>query len=393
MPSSPFTNRSFRPPVARKMRHVMMHHGDARADEYYWLRDKNDPETRRYLNDENEYTEAMMRHTRPMQEALYREMVGRIKETDLSVPERIGEYYYYTRTKKGKQYPTYCRKKGSLESPEEILLDVNELADGRQYFRIGIAEISPNHSLLAYSADTDGSESYTIYIKDTATGTLIGATIPNTHYSLEWANDNETIYYTVLDETLRPHKVCRHRIGTNPADDELLYHETDAGFFVWLTKTRSEKYIIMSCESIKTSEVRYIDADSPGSSFTVFRPRTPGIEYSLDHHDDRFYIVTNENARNFKLMSVPVDSADGSGWTEVLPHREDVKLDGIDVFRDHMAIYERTGDSKLCASGTCGRTKCTPSNLPNPPGTSCRRTIRSTIPTCFAFSIPPSSPR
>lgn len=344
--TSILTKRKLKPPFAAKRPHKLTLHGDTRGDDYYWLREKDNPEVLQYLKDENQYTKTMMQHTESMQKKLYDEMLARIKETDLSVPEKIDDYFYYTRTEKGKQYSIYCRKKESLEAEEEIILDVNELAKDHEYLKIGVAEISPDHKLLAYSIDTDGSESYTLYIKDTASGKHIGTPIPNTHYSMEWANDNRTIFYTVLDETKRPYKVYRHKLGTEPRGDALLYHEPDPSFFLWVYKTRSEKFVMISCENIKMSEVRYIDADKPESDFAIFQPREADIEYTLDHHEDTFYIVTNENAKNFKLMAVLVASPGKENRKEVIPHRPDIKLDGIDIFRDHMVIYERRNGLK-----------------------------------------------
>ncbi len=346
MPSLPLQNQDIKPPKVKKRPHKLVKHGDTRIDDYYWLREKENPEVIQYLKDENEYMKQRMEHTEAFQKQLYDEMLGRIKETDLSVPEKINDYYYYSRTEKGKQYSIYCRKRGSLEAEEEIVLDVNELAKDQTYLKVGVAEISPDHKLLAYSIDTDGSESYTLYIKDTTNGELVGTPIPNTHYSLEWANNNKTIFYTVLDETKRPHKVYRHILGSTPDNDELLYHETDASYFLWIYKTRSEKYVMISCENITTTEIRYIDADKPGGALSIFYPRTEEIEYTLDHHEELFYIVTNEHAKNFKLMAAPVKTPDKTNWIEVIPHRTDIKLDGIDIFRDHMVVYERRNGLK-----------------------------------------------
>jgi oligopeptidase B len=346
MPPVPPQNPEIKPPIAEKHPYQLELFGDIRIDDYYWLREKKNPDVIRYLNEENQYTGRMMRHTEPFQKRLYDEMLGRIKETDLSVPEKIDDYYYYTRTEKGKQYPIYCRKKETLEAAEEIILDVNELAEGYTYLKIGVAEISPDHSLLAYSVDTDGSESFTLYIKNTTDGELIGTPIPDTHYSVEWANDNRTIFYTVLDEAKRPHRVYRHMTDTDPKGDDLVYQETDQSYFVWLRKTRSKKYIMISCDNITTSEVRYLDADKPRDLSTVFQNRQRGVEYSLNHHEDTFYIVTNEDAKNFKLMAAPVSTPDKVHWSEVIPHRIDIKLDGIDIFSDYMVIHERSNGLK-----------------------------------------------
>jgi oligopeptidase B len=330
------------PPVAQIRPYTLSIHGDTRIDNYYWLREKENPDVHAYLRDENAYTRAVMKATEPLQKELYDEMLARIKETDLSVPERIDNYYYYSRTEKGKQYSIYCRRKESPDAAEEVLLDVNELAEDKPYLRIGVAEISPDHTLLAYSTDTDGSETYSLFVKNCSTGAIVDTRIDGTHYSIEWMNDSRSFCYTLLNESKRPYKVYRHTLGTDPARDELLYHEGDEGFFLWLGKTRSEKYIILTADSNNTTEVRYLDADARDDHVRLFAARRRGIEYSLDHREDRFYIMTNEEAKNFKLLSTRIDAIDPRHWVEEIPHRDDCKLDGIDLFANHMVVYERT---------------------------------------------------
>jgi oligopeptidase B len=249
------------------------------------------------LEAENGYTEAMTKHTGEFQEQLYKELLGRIKETDLSVPEKIDDYYYYTRTEEGKQYPIYCRKKGSLEASEEILLDQNVLAVGHNYLEIGVFKVSPNQKLLAFSVDTNGSESYTLYVKDTKTDKLLEDQIPNTSYSAEWANDNKTIFYTVLDETKRPYQLYRHTLGQNPEADFLLYHETDPAYEISVSKTKSKEYLLMNLESETTSEVRYLKADRPFEDFKIVYPRQHEMEYSIEHHGEKFFILTTTTPR------------------------------------------------------------------------------------------------
>jgi oligopeptidase B len=334
------------PPKAKIRPHTLSMHGDIRIDNYYWLREKENPDVRAYLRDENAYTRAVMKETEPLQKELYDEMLARIKETDLSVPERIDTYYYYSRTEKGKQYSIYCRKKDVPDADEEVLLDVNDLAKDKPYLRVGVAEISPDHTLLAYSTDTDGSETYSLFVKNCITGAIVDTRIDGTHYSIEWMNDSLSFCYTLLNESKRPYRVYRHTLGTDPAGDELLYHEGDEGFFLWLGKTRSEKYIILTADSNNTTEVRFLDADVRDAHFRLFAARRRGIEYSLDHRKDRFYIVTNEEAKNFKLLSTPVDAIDPRHLVEEIPHREDCKLDGIDLFANHMVVYERTDGLK-----------------------------------------------
>ncbi|MBI3698058.1 MAG: S9 family peptidase [Acidobacteria bacterium] len=329
------------PPVAKQVPHTISLHAETLTDPYFWLRDRNNPEVIQYLEAENRYTEAVMKHTDGLQTRLYQEILGRIKETDLSVPEKIDDYYYYSRTEQGKQYGIYCRKKGSLDAAEEILLDQNELAQGHKYFRVGNLKPSPDHKLLAYSTDANGSEKYTLYAKDLASGKLLADQVPNTYYGLEWGNDNATLFYTTLDETQRPYKLYRHKLGSDPKQDALLFHEKDDMFFLRIGKTRSHRYLMLSLESKTTSEVHYLDASRPSGDFKVIHPRQKDMEYSVEHHGDKFFIVTNENAKNFKLMEVTTENPKKTNWKEVIPHRASVKLDDVDAFRDHLVISER----------------------------------------------------
>ena len=256
--------------------------GDTRTDPYAWLRDRNDPDTIKYLEAENAYTKAMMKSTEELQSKLYAEMLGRIKQTDLSVPVKREEYFYYSRTEEGKQYGIYCRKKGSLESAEEILLDGNVLGEGQKYFRIGNFAVSPNHRLLAYSVDFEGDEMYTIRVMDLETRALLADEIPNTYYTLEWANDNRTFFYTMLDAAKRPYQVYRHTLGA--ADNSLIYQENDQRYTLALEKTSSRKFLLINIGSSLTSEVRYVSADRPYEPFQIVLPRVQGVEYDLTHH-------------------------------------------------------------------------------------------------------------
>ena len=330
-----------KPPVAQVRPFSSSIHGETRVDDYHWLRERDDADVIAYLEAENRYTEAMTKHTKKMQQKLYKEMKGRIKETDLTVPTKVDDYYYYTRTFEGKQYRVYCRKHGSLEAEEEVLLDANRLAAGEKYFRIGAFAVSPDHNLLAYSVDTAGSEVYTLYIKDLLTGGLLLDEIPGTYYSVEWANDNRTLFYTVLDDARRPYKAYRHVLGTDTGDDQLVHHEKDERYFVGLSKTRSRRFLLLNLRSNITTEVRYLDADRPQSVFAIMHPRQQGMEYRVAHHQDHFYIVTNDDAINFKLMKTPVMAPAKPNWMEVIPHRQSVKLDGVDAFTSHLAVYER----------------------------------------------------
>ena len=329
------------PPVARVERRVHTLHGETRTDEYFWLRDRSHPEVIAYLEAENRYSGAVMRHTEALQEQLYQEMRGRIKETDLSVPERVDDYFYYTRTEAGGQYPILCRRRGSLDAPEEILLDQNPLAANHAYFKIGVSEVSPDHRLLAYSVDTSGAEEFTLYVKDLTAGQLLAESIGNTSVGVTWANDSHTLFYTLLDHARRPCRLYRHTVGTSPTTDVLVYFEPDESFFLDINRTRSRRYLLLDIASHSTSEVRFLDADEPEGMFRVVQPREFGVEYSVEHHDKRFFITTNDSAPNFRLVQAPVASPSKANWSPVLPYRPDIKLDETDAFRSHLVIYER----------------------------------------------------
>lgn len=327
------------PPVAKAVPKAITVHDDTRVDDYFWLRDRTDPDVIRYLDDENRYTNSMTARSRRLRAKLYTEILGRIKETDVSVPVPHDNYYYYTRTRKGRQYPIYCRKKGSLNAPEQILLDANKLAKGRDYFQLGNFSVSPNHRLLAYSTDGKGDETFTIFVKDLATGKLLTDRIENTSYSLEWANDNRTFFYTMLDAAKRPHKIFRHTLGE--AQDELIYHEEDQRFNIGLAKSRSNRFLYIHSSSAVTSEVRALPADKPAGQFRVLLPRRQEIEYDVADHGGYFYIRTNDGAKGFRLVRAPIADPSKPNWKEVLPGREGVTIEGVDTFRHHLVVYER----------------------------------------------------
>lgn len=334
--------RSAEPPVAKIEPKVDTLFGEELVDNYFWLRGKEKPEVIEYLEAENAYTEAMMAHTVALQDTLYNEMVSRIKETDLDVPERIDDYWYYTRSEEGKQYKIYCRKKGSLDAEEEILLDHNALAEGYAFHDLGIFDVSPNHNLLAYGIDTSGAEEYTIYFKDLSTGRLLTDVIPATSRNFAWGNDNKTCFYTILDDAHRPYQLYRHSLGTTKSDDKLVYQEDDDAFWMGIGRTKSEKYLLLSLGSITSSEWRYLDADKPTGEFKVIHPREKDHEYSVTHHDNRFFIVTNtDGAVNFKVMTAPVRNPSRSNWKDFIPYDADVKIDDIEAFKDHLVIYQR----------------------------------------------------
>jgi oligopeptidase B len=292
-----------------------------------------------YLEAENLHTHAVMRHTEALQERLYQEMRGRIKEADLSVPERLDDYFYYTRTEAGGQYPIFCRKYGSPDGVEEILLDQNPLATGHGYFRVGSMQVSPDHHLLAYSVDTSGAEEFTIFIKDLLTGELLIESISRTSGRVAWANDSRTLFYTVLDDSRRPCRLYRHQLATDP--DVLVYFEPDPSFYLDINCTRSRRYLLLDLSSHSTSEVWFLNADQPEEPFRVIQPRESGVEYSVTHYEDRFFITTNYGAANFRLVQAPVEHPSRQYWAPVLPHRAEVKLDSTDAFRRHLVVYER----------------------------------------------------
>jgi oligopeptidase B len=341
------------PPVAKTVPKETILHDHARVDNYFWLRDRTDPDVTAYLEAENQYTEQVMESTKPLQERLYQEILGRINETDLSVPVKRDDYFYYARTEEGKAYSISCRKHLSLDAPEEILLDSTVLAAGQKYFRLGNFSVSPDHRLLAYSTDTEGGETYTIVVKDLATGDLLPDRISNTYYSLEWAADNRTFFYTTLDPARRPYRVFRHELGA--ASDTLVYQEDDGRFVLGIAKTRSRRFLFLHLSSPLTSEVRYLDAANALGEFQVMLPRRQDIEYDAAQHGDYFYIRTNESAKNFRLMRTTVSNPSRENWEEVIPARPSVTIEGVDSFEDYLVVSERErGLEKICIRDGAG---------------------------------------
>jgi oligopeptidase B len=335
------------PPQAKIVPKQITLHGDTRVDNYFWLRDRSDPDVIPYLEAENRYTEEVMGSTAPLRETLYQEILGRIQETDVSVPVKRDAYFYYTRTEEGKAYSIQCRKHGGLDATEEILLDSNALAEGQKYFRLGNFAVSPDHLLLAYSTDLEGDESYTIQVKNLATGELLPDRIANTYYTLEWANDNRTFFYTVFDAAKRPYRAFRHELGAQ--SDTLVYQEDDGRFNLGLGKTRSRRYVFIELASPLTSELHYLEANDPRGEFRVLLPRRQGVEYDASHHGEYFYIRTNDQAKNFRLMRTPVTAPSSASWQEVIPARAGVTIEGVDSFEDHIVVYERErGLEKIC---------------------------------------------
>jgi oligopeptidase B len=330
------------PPVAEIVPTRLEKHGAVRTDDYYWLKDRDDPDVIRYLEAENEYTDAIMKHTDAFRKALLDEIVGRIKKNDESVPYKDGDYYYYERFREGGEYPIYCRKKGSLDGPEEILLDVNALAEGHDYYAVSGAKVSSGQDILGYATDTVGRRIYTLRFKNLATGETLPDEIPSVTNNFAWAQDGKTVFYTKQDPTtLRWFQTYRHVLGTDPADDVLVYEEEDDTFGTAVFKTKSKKFIMIASDQTLSSEYRFLEADAPMGKFRVFQPRERNHEYSVDHLGDRFYIRTNMDAKNFRLMATPVASTESRNWTDVIPHRDDVFLENFELFRDYLVVEER----------------------------------------------------
>ena len=339
-------------PVAPRRTHLITQHGQTRTDDYFWMRYRDDPAVLEYLQAENDYLAESLQHTQPLQATLFAELKGRLKEDDESVPERRGDYFYYTRHVAGQQYPLYCRRGQAPGAPEELLLDQNALAEGRTFCRLGALRVSPDGQKLAYSLDLDGSEQCMVYLKDLATGALYPETIANTfgsvysHDGLEWGNDNATLFYLTRDAALRPFQLYRHVLGTDTAKDVLLYEEADDTYYLFLHKSRSGAFLLIQSHATLTSEWRVLPADKPRSAPRLFQARRPGIEYDVEHHGQRFFIVTNEQAQNFKLMETPVDATGCEHWREVVPHRPDVLLEEVAAFAEHLVLFERRGGLK-----------------------------------------------
>jgi oligopeptidase B len=327
------------PPLAERHPHPVTMHGDTRPDDYYWLREKSDAKVVQYLEAENAYADAMTHATKPLQDALYDEMLARIKQTDLSVPYRKGDFLYYSRTQEGQQYPYYCRRKGSLEAPEELLLDVNALAKGHRFMAVEDFEVSPDGGKLAYSIDSTGYRQYLLRVKDLATGTELSDHAERVT-SLAWASDNRTIFYTQEDPVAkRSYRVYRHVLGSDAHD--LLYEEKDERFEVELGASRSREWIIQTRRSHTTSEVAVLPAAQPTAPWKIVAPRVQGREYYLDHRGGEFWIRANDKGKNFRLVTAPVATPGPEHWTEVIPHRNDAMISSVTCFKDYVVIGAR----------------------------------------------------
>ncbi len=330
-------------PIANKIPKTLEKHNDVRVDDYYWLNDREDPKVIEYLEQENNYYEAVTAHTKIFQEELYKEMKARYKEDDSSVPYKRNGYWYITRYETGKEYPIYSRKKGDLNAEEEIVFDCNVLAEGHEFFNLNGLNVSPDNKMAAFGTDTISRRQYHIQIKNLESGELYTDKIDNTTGGSVWASDNKTLFYTKKDPvTLRSDKIYKHVLGSNVAEDELVFHETDETYNTFVYKSKSKKYIIIGSSSTLTSEFRILSADNPEGSFQIFSPRERGVEYSIYHFDDKFYVLTNKDgATNFKLMSTLENATDSDNWVDFIEHRENVLLQDIEIFKDYLVISER----------------------------------------------------
>ncbi len=331
-----------KPPVAEKIKKELTLHGDTRIDYYYWLNERENPKVLDYLKAENEYLKTIMKDTEPLQEKLYNEIIGRIKQTDTSVPYKQNGYYYYRRYEEGKEYPIYCRKKGSMEAKEEIMLNVNKMAKGYGYYHVTGPTVSPNSNLIAFGIDTVSRRKYTIHFKNLTTGEISEDKIPVTTGQAAWTNDNKTVFYAAKDEkTLRSFKICKHVLGTDASTDKEIFNETDETFEAFVYKSKSKKYIFIVSNSTLSTEFRYLDADQPDGEFKIIQPREKDLLYDVEHFKDKLYIRTNYQAKNFRLTQTLMDKTTKENWTEVIPHRDDVLLEEFEIFNDFLVLNER----------------------------------------------------
>jgi len=330
-------------PKAQKIEKKLTIHNDERIDNYYWLNDRENQDVLDYLNSENDYLTKNMAHTESLQKDLFEELKARIKEDDESVPYKYNGYWYITKFEKGKDYPIYTRKKETLEADEELLFDCNAMAEGHSYFRLAGLNVSPDNNMVAFGIDTVSRRKYTLQIKNLQTGNILTEKLENTTGGSTWANDNQTLFYTRKDEqTLRADRIFKHKLGSNPSEDQIVYNETDETYYTYVYKTKSEKYIIIGSGSTLSDDFRILNADTPDGNFQEFTPREDNLEHNIYHHEDQFYIVTNaDGAKNFKLMKTSENNTQRSNWTEVIANRDDVLLQDIDTFKDYLVVSER----------------------------------------------------
>ncbi|HUQ94087.1 MAG TPA: S9 family peptidase [Bryobacteraceae bacterium] len=342
-------------PIAKKIPKKITQHGETRIDDYFWLRDGDRADIVAYLEAENAYTEEVLRPVEALRQELYDEMLSRIQQSDRSAPMLIDGYFYYTRTVEGSAYPIYCRRQGSLDHAEEIILDLNELAKGEPYLSLGNITVSPDHRLLAYALDLAGDEVYTAYVKDLQTGALLPDRLGNTYYGLEWTNDGKSLVYVTLDDAKRPYRAWRHVLGDG--DDVLLYEEADERFHLTVNKSRSKRFLWIQMESAATSEVRYLRADGGDTEPLLFAERRHDIEYDVEHHGDSFYVRTTEAGRNLSVMQAPVHDPRRENWKEMITHRPTVMIESVDAFRGHLVFMEReNGLRRLRVQNIAGET-------------------------------------
>jgi oligopeptidase B len=331
-----------RPPIAPRRPTTLEKHGDVRVDPYYWMRDKDDPEVHAHLAAENAYTDAVMAPTTDLQETVYREIVGRVQETDTSAPTYFKGYWHYTRTVEGLDYELHCRRLGSMDNPEQVLLDGNQLAEGHDYFELGFVERSQDEGLLAYAVDNSGAELHELRFRDLATGADLADVVTGVYYGAAWAADNRTFFYVKPDAAMRPFQVWRHTVGTASDQDVLVLQEDDERFELSVELTKSERYIIFTSASQVTSECRFLSSDQPDREPTMIEPRRQGIEYSVEHQGGRFLILTNDGARNFRLMAAPVSNPSRASWDEVVAERDGVRINFTDVHLNHVVLGQRS---------------------------------------------------
>ncbi|MDA9820482.1 S9 family peptidase [Salibacteraceae bacterium] len=330
-----------KPPRAEKVPKSLEIHGHKRIDEYYWLNERENPKVIDYLNQENSFLKSELAHTEELQEELFLEMKSRIKEDDQSVPFELNDYWYYTRYEEGKEYPYYCRKLGSLEAQEEIILDVNEMAEGQAFCNVKGISIHPNNQLMAFGVDFVGRRQYEIKIKSLQTSNILEDSIENTTGGSVWSQAEDQLFYTERDETLRSARVMRHELGTSSKDDVLVYEEEDETFDVSVGKSKSKKYLVISSHSTLSSEFQLLESSNPKGEWRIFQERERDHEYSIDHFEDAFFIITNWKAKNFRLMKSGLWETSKEHWEEVLAHRDDVMIEDLEIFRDYMVLEER----------------------------------------------------
>jgi oligopeptidase B len=330
-------------PVAKVVPEELTIHGHTRTDNYYWLNQREDPRVEEYLESENAYLDKVFGHTEDFRQELFDEIVGRIKKNDESVPYRYDDYFYYTRYEEGGEYPLYCRKRESLDADEEIMLDVNKMAEGHDYYAVRGTNVSSGQDVVAYAVDTVGRRKYTVHFRNLTSGEDLPDTLPDVTGNMAWAEDNKTLFYSKQDpETLRWYQIWRHTLGTDPSEDVLVYEEQDEEFSSFVFKTKSKRYIMIGSTQTLSSEYRFLDAKDPDGEFRTVLPREAEHEYGVDHFGDHFFIRTNWQAKNFRLMQAPVaDPGNKQGWTDVIAHRDDVLLEGFEIFRDHLVVMER----------------------------------------------------